>query len=230
MSSKEMKYHRIPVLDSQLYDNFMTINCHVSYMNMDNGPVYYNEKGEVIIYDLRQPKYDEPQYYYDNRNNSNDQYYRQQMVAGRPVYVQTVIAAIGYGFLAACYAPEIILYAALITAGVCLLITVIACQPWIDITGWGVYLCVIGMVAMIFGLVVMIIAWTVGLSKVLFIVYASIMALVFSLYFMWTTQLILGGKKYEISPEEYVYGAIVLYVEVMTLFILIMQLCGVARN
>lgn len=59
-------------------------------MNNEPEPVSYNEKGEVIIHDLRQPKYEEqPQYYYDSRN---DQYYRQQTVAGRPVYVQVKYA------------------------------------------------------------------------------------------------------------------------------------------
>ncbi|GJQ73819.1 hypothetical protein Trydic_g18757 [Trypoxylus dichotomus] len=313
-------------------------------MSTEEASVHYNEKGEVVFYDFRKPKYDDQQYYVGK--GGNDQYYYQQNVAGRPVYVQgpppppinaartpilrgrvppeetydervfensfnttkirhrfvrkvylllftllgftsvviavfvfeentnrfarrniliglgfliasmvmyitiacvqtlrkqfplnlfvlaifTMFSSVGYGFFAACYSPEIVLYAAIITAGVCLLITLIACQPWIDITGWGMYLCIIGLVVMLFGMIAMIISLTTGLGRVLHIVYSSIVALLFSLYFMYTTQLILGGKKYEISPEEYVYGAIVLYVEVMTLFITIMQLFGLARQ
>lgn len=47
---------------------------------------------------------------------------------------------------------------------------------------------------------------------------------------MYDTQLIVGGRRIEISPEEYIYGAISLYVDVMQIFYAILTICGFARG
>ncbi|XP_034031181.1 protein lifeguard 1 isoform X2 [Thalassophryne amazonica] len=68
-------------------------------------------------------------------------------------------------------------------------------------------------------------------SKFLHIVYACLGTLVFSLYLVFDTQLILGGKhrKYSVSPEEYVFAALNLYLDIVTLFLLLLQLIGLCR-
>lgn len=44
------------------------------------------------------------------------------------------------------------------------------------------------------------------------------------------TQLILGGKhKYSISPEEYIFAALNLYLDIVTIFLLLLQLIGFCR-
>ena len=50
-------------------------------------------------------------------------------------------------------------------------------------------------------------------------------------YLVFDTQLILGGKhrKYEISPEEYVFAALNLYLDIVSLFLLLLQLIGLCR-
>ena len=57
-------------------------------------------------------------------------------------------------------------------------------------------------------------------------VYSALVALLFSLFLVYDTQQIMGGKKYEISPEEHVYAAICLYVDVVYIFLAILQLGG----
>ncbi|XP_056141668.1 protein lifeguard 1 [Lampris incognitus] len=68
-------------------------------------------------------------------------------------------------------------------------------------------------------------------SQYLYIVYACLGTLLFSIYMVMDTQLILGGKhrKYAVSPEEYVFAALSLYLDIITLFLLLLQLIGLCR-
>uniref|UniRef100_A0A3B4UIV9 Zgc:110410 n=1 Tax=Seriola dumerili TaxID=41447 RepID=A0A3B4UIV9_SERDU len=68
-------------------------------------------------------------------------------------------------------------------------------------------------------------------SQYLNIMYACLGTLLFSLYLVFDTQLILGGKhrKYEVSPEEYVFAALNLYLDIVSLFLLLLQLIGLCR-
>ncbi|XP_073781083.1 uncharacterized protein isoform X2 [Danio rerio] len=67
-------------------------------------------------------------------------------------------------------------------------------------------------------------------SQYLYIFYASLGTLIFSVYLVIDTQLILGGKhKYSISPEEYIFAALNLYIDIVTIFLLLLQLIGFCR-
>merc|ERR1711971_836577 len=56
-------------------------------------------------------------------------------------------------------------------------------------------------------------------TKIDFTVYSALMALLFSAFLIYDTQQILGGKKYQISPEEHVYASIQLYIDVVCIFL-----------
>ena len=49
---------------------------------------------------------------------------------------------------------------------------------------------------------------------------------VFSQFLAYDTQLIMGGKKHELSQEDYVFAALMLYVDVVYIFMFIMALLG----
>ena len=56
-------------------------------------------------------------------------------------------------------------------------------------------------------------------------------ALVFSLYLVYDTQLMLGGKhKYALSPEEYIFAALNLYIDVVQLFMYILMIVAGSRS
>ena len=58
-------------------------------------------------------------------------------------------------------------------------------------------------------------------------IYASLGALIFCLYLVFDTQMMLGGKhKYAISPEEYIFAALNLYLDIINLFLYILMLVG----
>jgi len=68
-------------------------------------------------------------------------------------------------------------------------------------------------------------------NRIVDIVYASLGALVFSLYLVFDTQLMMGGKhQYSISPEEYIFAALNLYLDIVNLFLFILSIIGRARD
>ena len=61
--------------------------------------------------------------------------------------------------------------------------------------------------------------------------YGAAGALVFSLYLVYDTQLMLGGKhKYALSPEEYIFAALNIYLDVVYLFMFILMIVGGSRS
>merc|ERR1712186_222422 len=76
---------------------------------------------------------------------------------------------------------------------------------------------------MIFGLIALFFP----ASRTLNLVYASIGCIIFSLYIIYDTQLMVGGShKYSLSPEEYVFAALNLYLDIINLFLYILQIIG----
>ena len=45
-------------------------------------------------------------------------------------------------------------------------------------------------------------------------------------YLAIDVQMIVGGKKYEISPEDYVFAAIQLFIDIVYIFWMLLQLIG----
>jgi FtsH-binding integral membrane protein len=69
--------------------------------------------------------------------------------------------------------------------------------------------------------------YVVYVGNILYLVYAGIGALIFSLYIVFDTQLMIGGRhKYALSPEEYIFAALNLYLDIVLLFIYILALFG----
>ena len=60
-------------------------------------------------------------------------------------------------------------------------------------------------------------------------IYAALVAILFSMFFIYDTQQIMGGNKHEISPEDYIYASVELYVDIILLFLNLLKLlsaCG----
>ncbi|XP_063780875.1 protein lifeguard 2-like isoform X2 [Pseudophryne corroboree] len=71
-----------------------------------------------------------------------------------------------------------------------------------------------------------------GLSVFLLVLvsFAILGAIFRSYYLVIDTQLITGGKhRYSLSPEEYIYAALNIYVDIVNLFLLLLQLFGLCR-
>lgn len=130
------------------------------------------------------------------------------------------------GLAASSYKANEVLVAIGITTAVCLALTLFAFQTKWDFTMMGGVLLVATVVLLLFGIVAMF--WR---NNTVHLIYACIGVLIFSFYLLYDTQLMMGGKhKYSISPEEYVFGALNLYLDIINIFMYILMIMGASRD
>ncbi|NXK96367.1 LFG3 protein, partial [Formicarius rufipectus] len=60
----------------------------------------------------------------------------------------------------------------------------------------------------------------------LHMLYAAIGAIAFTLFLAYDTQLVLGNRKNTLSPEEYIYGALTIYTDIIYIFTFLLQIVG----
>ena len=59
---------------------------------------------------------------------------------------------------------------------------------------------------------------------------AFIFSVIYSIYILIDTQLILGGKNKELTMDDYVLGSVILYVDIISLFLKILQILGKKKD
>ncbi|XP_028049803.1 protein lifeguard 1 isoform X2 [Monomorium pharaonis] len=142
------------------------------------------------------------------------------------LFLFTIAEAFLLATAASTYKSDEVMLAVGITAAVCLGLTIFAFQTKIDFTGLHSVLFVAVLILMIFGIIAII--WK---GKIITLVYAALGALIFSLYLIYDTQMMIGGKhKYSISPEEYIFAALSLYLDVVNIFLYILTIIGASRD
>uniref|UniRef100_A0A7S2FID7 Uncharacterized protein n=1 Tax=Alexandrium andersonii TaxID=327968 RepID=A0A7S2FID7_9DINO len=90
-----------------------------------------------------------------------------------------------------------------------------------DFTGFGPYLFAACLVLMIFGLFAMLFPF-----PLMHKVYCCLGILVFSFYLIFDTQLIVGKGQCSLTVDDYVFGALQLYLDIIQLFLYILSLLG----
>lgn len=61
-------------------------------------------------------------------------------------------------------------------------------------------------------------------------VYAVLGAGVFTLFLAFDTQLLMGSRRHSLSPEEYIFGALNIYLDIIYIFTFFLQLFGTNRE
>jgi FtsH-binding integral membrane protein len=141
--------------------------------------------------------------------------------------VFTLCEGVMMGTFSAGFDVDAVLMAIGICAAVTFALTIFAFQTKYDFTTCGGMLCGMVVVLMFAGILMAIMPY----NKFAYIGYASAGALIFSMYIVYDTQVMMGGKhKYSISPEEYVFASLSLYLDVINLFMYILMIIGAARS
>lgn len=117
-----------------------------------------------------------------------------------------------------CYIAAFVCAAAAVIA-----ITIFAINTKIDVTRWGTML----LVAFI-AFIVLLIIGMIWRTRILYLIIAGIACLLFSAYLLYDIQLVMGGRYYSISPDEYVFAALNIYLDIINLFLWILTLIGLA--
>lgn len=138
------------------------------------------------------------------------------------MFIFTISLSLWVSSIAIYHDANWVLMAIGITALLCLGLTLFSFQTKWDFTGMGVYLFAASWILFLFG--ILAIVFFVKSWPILHTVYSALMAILFSCFLIYDTQQIMGGKKYSISPEEHVFAAIQLYIDVVYIFLAILNL------
>ncbi|EDO49375.1 predicted protein [Nematostella vectensis] len=128
------------------------------------------------------------------------------------------------GTISSYHDTNIVLIMMGVTTLVCLSVMIFSCQTKYDFTTWGGVLFCAALA--IFFLSIFTPVWLLLNTTAGKIVLGGVLALVFVAFLAYDTQLIMGGKKYELSPEEYIFGALTLYMDIIRIFLLLLALFG----
>ncbi|KAM4609765.1 protein lifeguard 2-like [Polymixia lowei] len=133
------------------------------------------------------------------------------------------------GMLSSFYNTKSVVMCLGITAMVCLIVTIFSFQTKIDVTSYGGVLFVFCMVLFISGLVL---AFVLPYNYVPWLdaVYATLGAIMFTMFLAFDTQLLMGNKRYTMSPEEYIFATLNIYLDIIYIFSFFLQIFGTKRE
>ncbi|OON19920.1 hypothetical protein X801_04207, partial [Opisthorchis viverrini] len=140
--------------------------------------------------------------------------------------IPTLVMAYFAGVISCNYGTLSVLSAVGVTAVTCLIVTVFAMTTCIDFTKCYLVIAVLSVVLILFGIACLVVYYVLGYSKLLHTIYGGVTACFFVLYIILDTQMLIGGRSAEISPEEYIFAAVQLYVDIINLFLIILSLTG----
>ncbi|KAM9322826.1 protein lifeguard 3-like isoform 2-T2 [Pholidichthys leucotaenia] len=129
------------------------------------------------------------------------------------------------GTISSYYNTKAVFLALMITAVVCIAVTVFCFQTKVDFTKCRGMFCVLGIVMCVTSIITAIVL-SFKYIYWLHMLYAAIGAIVFTLFLAYHTQLLVGNRKYSIGPDEYVFAALTIYVDIIHIFLMLLQIIG----
>ncbi|XP_077369073.1 protein lifeguard 2-like [Festucalex cinctus] len=129
------------------------------------------------------------------------------------------------GMLSSFYNTKSVIMCLGITAAVCLLVTILSFQTKMDVTSYQGVLLIFCMVMFISGLVLAVVLpfqyvpW-------LDTTYAVLGAILFTMFLAFDTQLLMGNKRYTMSPEDYIFATLSIYLDIIYIFSFFLQIFG----
>lgn len=143
------------------------------------------------------------------------------------------LITLSYGLIAAIFSARFqtvtVLCAFGATAFATIVVALLARYSPFDMTTCGCGLCILGLIHLIVSITLMLILVPMGYGTTASYLIAGSGAFLVSLYMMFDMQLIMGGRSCELSPEEYILGATLLYIDILQLFQYMLILFG-GRN
>jgi len=139
----------------------------------------------------------------------------------------TTCEGILVGFICAHYSWQSIIFAGGVTCVVFLGLTIYAMFTETDFTGYGIYLFMALNVLCCWSFAIMMLAVIgVELSWGL-LIFDLCAVLMFSMYIVYDTQMIIGGKhEHQFTIDDYVIAALTLYLDIIQLFLHLLRLMG----
>lgn len=137
------------------------------------------------------------------------------------LFAFTIAEALMLAALTVMFETKVVMIAGAITTVICLALTLFALQTKYDFTTKGGIMLVILIVATM----TILIGSFFQPSKPFILVMSSIMAIIMGIYLVIDTQMIMGGThQVQMSPEEYIFAAINLYLDIINMFLYILMI------
>uniref|UniRef100_A0A7S1JUQ6 Transmembrane BAX inhibitor motif-containing protein 4 n=1 Tax=Vitrella brassicaformis TaxID=1169539 RepID=A0A7S1JUQ6_9ALVE len=146
--------------------------------------------------------------------------------------VWTAVEGLLVGSICAFTDPQLVLVAAALTTGIVLSLTLFAFQTKYDFTSWAPYLFVVALGFFLTGLMMGIMGMFGVHIKLLHILYCGFGVILFSIYLVFDTQMIVGAKhaRFEFSVDDYCFAALMLYIDIIQIFLYLLRLLQMLRS
>lgn len=128
------------------------------------------------------------------------------------------------GYITMMSYPMDVLIALILTAVMVVGLTIYAMTTDTDFTIMGGLFFIIGVTLIAMSLLSFFIR-----NKIFTIIISSICVIFFGLYLIYDTQLIVGKKENALSKDDYIIGALSLYIDIVTIFIHILQILNASN-
>ena len=120
---------------------------------------------------------------------------------------------------------QTVIAATFMTAGIVVGLTFYALTTKRDFTAYGGLLFAVGAAFLMFGL------FSVFFGFAARLVYCLLGVILFSVYLVFDTQYIIGGNgRYSLSREDYILGAVILYLDIINIFLYIVQILAALKD
>lgn len=129
------------------------------------------------------------------------------------------------GMIASFHDTDLVILAVGITAVVCFTVVIFSLQTKYDFTSCHGVLFVCLVVLVLLSILCIFLR-----NRILHIVYSGLGALLFTCFLAVDTQMVLGNKELALSPEEYVFAALNLYLDIINIFLYILAILGKSRG
>ena len=67
-------------------------------------------------------------------------------------------------------------------------------------------------------------------TKLVYLIISVVGAIIFSLYLLYDLQMLMGGKTQELSPDEYIFASMTIYLDVIQIFLNILPALQASDN
>uniref|UniRef100_A0A023GM03 Putative n-methyl-d-aspartate receptor glutamate-binding subunit n=1 Tax=Amblyomma triste TaxID=251400 RepID=A0A023GM03_AMBTT len=140
------------------------------------------------------------------------------------LFVFTLVMSYMVGVISSFHNTETVFMAAGICAACCLAVSVFSFHTKFDFTSCAGFLFVAVWALFLFGILTIF-----TYNRILNTVYAVLGAVLFMAFLAFDTQMLMGGRKLELSPEEHIFAALQLYMDIVQIFLFILRIMGSKR-
>mmetsp|Transcript_1041 Transcript_1041/g.2170 ORF Transcript_1041/g.2170 Transcript_1041/m.2170 type:complete len:335 (-) Transcript_1041:29-1033(-) len=141
----------------------------------------------------------------------------------------TFVMSVQVGCIVAFWDLSVVLIAFAVTTAAVVGVTVAALvMPW-DLTSKGHVLGGIALVVFFTALITFFVGFF-YVSKWWYLTLSVIIALLFAAFLVYDIQTVVGKGKYKLSPDEFVFAAVQIYLDIIIMFLNILNIVGIASS